>query len=46
MRRTFADLQDQTIKLGGKRTLTVTDGLQTPMGDGTDESLARNGWSA
>ena len=31
MWRTFADLQDQTIKLGGKRTLTVTDGLQNLM---------------
>jgi hypothetical protein len=31
MWRTIADLQDQTIKLGGKRTLTVTDGLQNLM---------------
>jgi hypothetical protein len=34
MWRTFADLQDQTLKLGGKRSLTVTDGLQNPCGDG------------
>jgi hypothetical protein len=28
MWRTLADLQDQTLNLGGKRNLTVTDGLQ------------------
>jgi hypothetical protein len=31
MWRTLADLQDQTLKLGGKRTLTVADGLQNLM---------------
>jgi hypothetical protein len=46
MWRTFADLQDQTLKLGGKRKLIVTDGLQNPMGHGMGESPARNGWSA
>jgi hypothetical protein len=35
MWHTFADQQDQTLKLDGKRNLTVTDGLQDPIGDGT-----------
>ena len=30
MPRTIAGLQDQTLKPGGKRNLTVTDGLQNP----------------
>jgi hypothetical protein len=31
MLRTIAGLQDQTLKPGGKRNLTVTDGLQIPL---------------
>jgi hypothetical protein len=40
MWRTLADLRDQTLKLGGKRNLTMTDGLQNLMSVGTGESPA------